>query len=165
MQSLYCLLWEDEFKGERVNEGDLDQQQQRELEEVLKQFPEVFQDIIGLPPKREIMHSIVLTKEGKPVSVHPYSYPYHPKEEIERQVQYRMELGIIRHSSSVFSRPIILVKKKDASWRMCVDYRELNKVTVPDKYPILVVEKLLDELHGASYFSKLDLKLGYHKLG
>ena len=54
MQSLYCLLWEDEFKGERVNEGDLDQQQQRELEEVLKQFPEVFQDIIGLPPKREI---------------------------------------------------------------------------------------------------------------
>ena len=105
MQSLYCLLWEDEFKGERVNEGDLDQQQQRELEEVLKQFPEVFQDIIGLPPKREIMHSIVLTKEGKPVSVHPYSYPYHPKEEIERQVQYRMEQELLGIAPVFFLDP------------------------------------------------------------
>jgi len=131
---------------------------------VLQQFPEVFQEITGLLPKRETMHSIVLTKEAEPVSVRPYRYPYHHKEEIERQVQHMMELGIIRHSSSAFSSPVILVKKKDASWRMCVNYRELNKVTVPDKYPIPVVEELLDELHGAVYFSKLDLKSGYHQI-
>ena len=131
---------------------------------MLQQFPEVFQEITGLLPKRETMHSIVLTKEAEPVSVRPYRYPYHHKEEIERQVQHMMELGIIRHSSSAFSSPVILVKKKDASWCMCVDYRELNKVTIPDKYPIPVVEEHLDELHGAAYFLKLDLKSGYHQI-
>ena len=85
---------------------------------MLKQFPEVFPEITGLPPERKTMHSIVLTKEVEPVSVRPYRYPYHHKEEIERQVQHMMELGIIRHSSSAFSSPVILVKKKDASWRM-----------------------------------------------
>ena len=86
MSSLYGLLWKDESKGEEGNEGDLDQQQQRELEEVLKQIPEVIQEITSHPPERKTMHSIVLTKEAEPVSVHPYRYPYHHKEEIKRQV-------------------------------------------------------------------------------
>lgn len=128
-----------------------------ELKTVLSQFASVFEMPEGLPPSRGLEHQIVTKQGGAPVSVRSYRYPQIQKAEIERMIEDKLRAGIVRPSPSPYSSPILLVKKKDGSWRFCVDYRALNKETVADIYPIPVIEELLDELHGAVVFSKLDL--------
>ena len=85
-------------------------------------------------------------------------------EEIKKQVQELLNQGVIRPSTSPCGSPIVLVPKKDGTWRMCVDYRALNKITVKNRYPLPRIDDLLDQLKNAVYFTKLDLRSGYHQV-
>lgn len=106
----------------------------------------------GLPPIRENDHAIVIREGCGPVSVRPYQYAHSQKNEMERMIAEMLKAGVIQPSNRPYCSPVILVKKKDGNWRLCVDYRALNEITVPDKYPIPVIDELLYELHWQSYF-------------
>ncbi|KAA0067574.1 Ty3/gypsy retrotransposon protein [Cucumis melo var. makuwa] len=134
------------------------------ISSVIKQYKDVFEWPEKLPPRREIEHQIRMKEGTNPINVRPCRYGFHKKEEMEKLVKEMLNSGVIRPSTSPYSSPILLVKKKDDSWRFCVDYRAVNNATIPDKFPIPVVEELFDELCGASLFSKIDLKSGYHQI-
>jgi hypothetical protein len=134
------------------------------LEELLSTFSSIFTEPTGLSPQRARDHNIVLKTGALPVAVRPYRYPAAHKDELERQCAVMIEQGIVWRSDSTFSSPVLLVKKPDGSWRFCVDYQALNTLTVKDTFPIPVVDELLDELHGACFFTKLDLRSRYHQV-
>ena len=124
----------------------------------------MFETPKGLPPIRDHDHAIHLIPRSAPPNIRPYIYPYVQKSEIERMIVEMLEAGIIQPSQSSFSALVVLVHKKDGSWKVCLDYRELNKLTIKDKFPIHMIDELLDELHGAIYCTKFDLHSGYHQI-
>ncbi|GKC95235.1 retrotransposon-related protein [Tanacetum coccineum] len=138
--------------------------EEQALSELLKEFEDVFALPTSLPPQRQRDHIIPLKEGVIPVNIRPYKHPPGQKDAIETMVQELLDSKVIRPSNSPFSSPIVMVKKKDGSWRMCIDYRQLNKLTIKDKFPIPLIEELIDELHGSKVFSKLDLRAGYHQI-
>jgi hypothetical protein len=123
----------------------------------------VFSTPQGLPPSYGVHdHSIPLVPGSLPPNICLYHYPFFQKNEIEKMVQQLLNASVIHPSTSPYSSLVVMVLKKEGSWRMCPDFRPLKKLTIKDKFPILVIDDLLDELSGAQFFTKLDLHSGYH---
>jgi len=131
---------------------------------VLDEFVYLFAEPSELPPRRACDHRIPLIPGAQPVAVRSYRYSPQLKSEIEAQVSEMLKTGIIQPSSSAFSSPVLLVRKKGGTWRFCVDYRMLNSLTVKSKFPIPVIDELLDELSSARWFSSLDLRTGFNQI-
>jgi hypothetical protein len=132
---------------------------------VVCEFPDVFpEDLLGLPPERDVEFVIELKPGTTPISRSLYRMPPNELAELKTQLQDLIEKGFIRPSSSPWGCPAIFVKKKDQTLRMCVDYRPLNEVTIKNKYPLPQIDILFDQLTGARVFSKIDLRSGYHQI-
>jgi hypothetical protein len=134
------------------------------MQNLLDEFASVFEEPQALPAERSHEHQINLKKGVPPHYQRPYRYPYYQKTEIEKIVKDLLDSGCVRPSQSPFASLVLLVTKADGSWRMCVDYRGLNKEIVKYKFLILVIDELLDELQGAMVFSKLDLRSSYNQI-
>nr|GFA09675.1 putative reverse transcriptase domain-containing protein [Tanacetum cinerariifolium] len=144
-----------------------DKSKERRLEDVpiVQDFLEVFpEDLLGIPPTRQVEFQIDLVPGAAPVARPPYRLAPSEMKELSDQLKELADKGFIRPSSSPWGAPVLCVKKKDGSFRMCIDYRELNKLTVKNRYPLPRIDDLFDQLQGSSVYSKIDLRPGYHQL-
>ncbi|GJR44130.1 reverse transcriptase domain-containing protein [Tanacetum coccineum] len=132
---------------------------------IVREFEDVFpEDLSGLPPQRQVEFRIDLVPGETPIAKSPYRLAPSEMQELSGQLQELQDKGFIRPSHSPWGAPVLFVKKKDGSLRMCIDYRELNKLTVKNRYPLPRIDDLFDQLQGSCYFSKIDLRSGYHQL-
>lgn len=130
--------------------------QQPEITTFIQKYNKVFQEWpMKYPPESMIEHIIEVKPDATPVNAKPYRYPHHHKTKIERLIQDVLKCGVITKSRSPYVAPVLLVRKKDGSFRLCIDYRALNKITIKNKFAISFIDELLDELHGEDYFSKV----------
>ena len=162
-----CHMKEVVHEGYLVSLQEIEKKEPRDLEDVriVRDYPEVFpEELPGLPPVREVDFSIDLEPGSQPLSKAPYRMAPAELEELKKQLKELIEKGFVRPSISPWGAPVLFVKKKDGSMRLCMDYRELNKITIKNKYPLPRIDDLFDQLHGAAIFSKIDLCLGYHQL-
>nr|GFA64504.1 putative reverse transcriptase domain-containing protein [Tanacetum cinerariifolium] len=132
---------------------------------IVSEFPDVFPDELpGIPPVREVEFNIKLIPGSKPISKAPYRMAPIELKELKDQLQELLERGFIRPSVSPWGAPVLFVKKKDGSMRLCIDYCELNKITIHNRYPLPRIDDLFDQLQDAMHFSTIDLRSGYHQL-
>nr|GEV17830.1 putative reverse transcriptase domain-containing protein [Tanacetum cinerariifolium] len=132
---------------------------------IVSEFPDVFPDELPwIPPVREVEFNIELIPGSEPISKAPYRMAPIELKELKDQLQELLEQGFIRPSVSPLGAPVLFVTKKDGSIRLCIDYRELNKITIRNRFPLPRIDDLFDQLQGAMHFSKIDLRSGYHQL-
>ncbi|GJR15647.1 putative reverse transcriptase domain-containing protein [Tanacetum coccineum] len=144
-----------------------DKSEKKRFEDVpiVRDFPELFpEDLPGLPPTRQVEFQIDLVLGSAPLARAPYRLVPSEMKELSEQLKELSDKGFIRPSSSPWGAPVLFVKKKDGSFWMCIDYRELNKLTVKNRYPLPRIDDLFDQLQGSSVYSKIDLRSGYHQL-
>ncbi|GJV16672.1 putative reverse transcriptase domain-containing protein [Tanacetum coccineum] len=144
-----------------------DKSEEKRIEDVpiVRDFPKVFpEDLSGIPPARQVEFQIDLIPGAAPVARAPYRLAPSKMKELSDQLKELSDKGFIRPSSSPWGAPVLFVKKKDGSFRMCIDYRELNKLTTKNRYPLPRNDDLFDQLQGSSVYSKIDLRSGYHQL-
>ncbi|GKF53172.1 putative reverse transcriptase domain-containing protein, partial [Tanacetum coccineum] len=144
-----------------------DKSKKKQLEDVsiVLHFPDVFpEDLPGLPPTQQVEFQIDLIPGAAPVAWAPYRLAPSEMKELSDQLNELFDKGFIRPNSSPWGAPVLFVKKKDGSFRMCIDYRELNKLTVKKHYPLPRIDDLFDQLQGSSVYSKIDMRSGYHQL-
>eukprot|EP00253_Pinus_taeda_P021737 PITA_21737 len=153
------------FKPNNTNEFEgYNAKQQADLEKVVSEYDILFQEHKGLPPKKEIVHDIILQQDAPLPNIGMYRLFSLENTKIKKQVQELLEKGFIRPSTSPCGSPIVLMRTKDGLWRMCIDYRALNKITIKNHYLLPHIDYLLDQLKEAVYLSKLDLHSGYHQV-
>ena len=128
------------------------------------EFTDVFAEPFSLPPQRSVDFGFELESGMRPISKAPYRMAPVEMLELKQQLEELAEKGFIRPSVSPWGAPVLFVRKKDGSLRLCIDYRELNKVTIKNKYPLPRIDDLLDQFQGATVFSRIDLRSGYHQL-
>ncbi|GJV31005.1 putative reverse transcriptase domain-containing protein [Tanacetum coccineum] len=140
-----------------------DKSEERRLEDVpiVWEFPE---DMPELPPARQVEFQIDLIPGAAPIARAPYRLAPAEMQELSTQLQKLSDKGFIRPSSSPWGAPVLFVKKKDGSFRMCIDYREHNKLTIKNQYPLPRIDDLFDQLQGSRVYFKIDLRSGYHQL-
>lgn len=134
------------------------------IRQLLLQFFDVFSVPPALPPQRICDHQIVLKDGTLSIKQWPYQYPLAQKDFIEQMTMELLDSGVVQHIKSPFASLIVLVKNKASSWIMCIDYCKLNEATVKNRFPISLIEELLDELGGATILSKLDLRSWYNQV-
>ncbi|KAJ9514950.1 hypothetical protein QJQ45_002759 [Haematococcus lacustris] len=138
--------------------------QRQHLQDLLDEYSDVFQPITGLPPERAVGHSIPLQPDGKPPARPSYRMSKPEQDELRKQITDLLAKGLIEPSSSPYVAPVLFVQKKSGELRMCIDYRQLNKITIRDQYPLPRIDDLFDQLSGKTVFSSLDLQAGYHQI-
>ena len=133
--------------------------------QVVREFSDVFpEDLPGIPLEREIDFQIKLTPGIEPISKAPYRMAPLELKELKVQMEELVSKGFVRLSTLPWGAPVLFVKKRDGSLRLCIDYRKLNKVKIRNQYPLPRIDDLFDQLQGAKVFSKIDLRSGYHQL-
>nr|GEX77918.1 putative reverse transcriptase domain-containing protein [Tanacetum cinerariifolium] len=157
----------DDCDGRITSKKAEDKSKEKRLEDVpiVREFPEVFpEDLPGMPHARQVEFQIDLVLDAAPIARAPYRLALAKMQELSTQLQELSDKGFIRPNSSPWGAPVLFVKKKDDSFWMCIDYRELNKLTVKNRYPLLRIDDLFEQLQGSRVYSKIDLRSGYHQL-